>query len=76
LAGNPALKRRFLREARAASALNHAIIMGLCDISSHDDADFLMMDVESVMRLLLGPQSVRNCRRPEAVRILSIIDLS
>jgi serine/threonine protein kinase/tetratricopeptide (TPR) repeat protein len=44
VAGNPALKRRFLREARAASALNHPNIVGLYDISSHEGADFLVME--------------------------------
>lgn len=44
LAGNPALKRRFLREARAASALNHPNIVGLYDISSHEGTDFLVME--------------------------------
>jgi len=44
LAANPSLKRRFLREACAASALNHPNIMGLYDISSHEGADFLVME--------------------------------
>src|ERR1700733_12376596 len=44
LAGDPALKRRFLREARAASALNHPNIAALYDISSHEGADFLVME--------------------------------
>jgi serine/threonine protein kinase/tetratricopeptide (TPR) repeat protein len=44
LAGDRSLKRRFLREARAASALNHPNIVGLYDISSHEGADFLVME--------------------------------
>ncbi len=44
LAGNPDLKRRFLREACAASALNHPNIAGLYDISNHGGADFLVME--------------------------------
>ena len=43
-ASNPALKRRFLREACAASALNHPNIAALYDISSHEGADFLVME--------------------------------
>ncbi len=44
LASDPGLKRRFLREARAVSALNHANIAALFDISSHDGMDFLVME--------------------------------
>jgi non-specific serine/threonine protein kinase len=44
VAASPALKRRFLREARAASALNHPNIAALYDISSHEGADFLVME--------------------------------
>ena len=37
-------KRRFLLEARAASALNHANIVTVHDISRHNDIDYLVME--------------------------------
>jgi serine/threonine protein kinase/tetratricopeptide (TPR) repeat protein len=44
LAGEGVFKRRFLHEARAASALNHPNIVVLYDISSHAGVDFLVME--------------------------------
>jgi len=44
LAAEGEFKRRFLHEARAASALNHPNIVVLHDICSHDGVDFLVME--------------------------------
>ena len=43
-AGDSTLKRRFLNEARAASALNHPNIVSLYDICTDKDVDFLVME--------------------------------
>src|SRR5262245_20687096 len=41
---DPQYKRRFLQEARAASALNHTNIVTLYDIASDGEVDFLVME--------------------------------
>ncbi len=42
--GDPDSKRRFVQEARAASALNHPGIITVHDISSEGDRDFIVME--------------------------------
>ncbi len=41
---DPAHEQRLLKEARAASALNHPNIVSIHDISSHEGTDFLVME--------------------------------
>ncbi len=63
-------KRRFLREARAASALNHPGIVTIHDIVTHDGTDVIVMELvegEPLSRRI--PGGVRQQRRFRAGRI-------
>jgi serine/threonine protein kinase len=42
--GDPDRKRRFVQEAKAASALNHPNIIHIYDIASDADVDFIAME--------------------------------
>src|SRR5512138_3947851 len=44
LSSSPELKRRFEREARAVSSLNHPHICQLYDVGSQAGADYLVME--------------------------------
>src|SRR5580704_6258045 len=58
---NPESKRRFVQEAKAASALNHPNIIHIYDISSSGDTDFIVMEFVAGKTLheLIGKYGLR-----------------
>ncbi len=65
---NPAYRRRLLQEARAVSALNHPNIVVLYDISSHEGADFLVMEY-------VAGSSLKELIRPEGLAFKQVLNL-
>jgi eukaryotic-like serine/threonine-protein kinase len=67
LSNDPTLPRRFLREARAISALQHPHICTLFDVGSQDGTDYLVMEYlegESLAeRLAQGPLASDQARQ-------------
>jgi serine/threonine protein kinase/tetratricopeptide (TPR) repeat protein len=57
---NPERKRRFVQEAKSASALNHPNIIHIYDISNDDGADYIAMEYVAGQPLdrLLGPSGL------------------
>lgn len=64
---DPGRKERFIREAKAASALNHPNIVAIYDISSADNIDYIAMELV-VGRTLEEILAKRRLKLPEALR--------
>src|SRR5574341_1007056 len=67
VAGQPEVRQRFEREARAVSSLNHPHICTLYDIGQQDGIDFLVMEYLEgetlAVRLTKGPLPVAQAIR-------------
>src|SRR3954470_8294719 len=63
---DPVRKKRLLQEARAASALNHANIVTLHDISSDGGVDFLVMEY-------VAGSSLKDLLRPEGLPLSDVL---
>jgi serine/threonine protein kinase len=77
LAGDPELRERFEREARAVSSLNHPHICTLYDVGQQDGADFLVMEYLEgetlALRLSRGPLPLDQALRC-AIEIADALD--
>ena len=75
LGSNPDLKKRFEREARAVSNLNHPNICTVYDVGEQDGTDFIVMEYISGKTLdLLIPNKGLPLETSGAIRIVAIAD--
>jgi serine/threonine protein kinase len=66
LASDPERLKRFEREARSASSLNHPNIVTIYDIGSADSVSYIAMELVTGHSLrMLSLKHIRRCRRKE-----------